>query len=81
MFNDFFVFQVVLIAKEMNNDIEVYNHAERACLLYQQHGSPESGAAVLDKAARILETSDPSKALSLYQHAVEVVLVCYFFYT
>lgn len=55
------------------NDIEQY--AQKACHLYQQHGSPEAGAASLDKAAKMLEAEHPEKALSLYQHAVDVVLI------
>lgn len=49
--------------------------AERACNLYQQHGSPESGAASLDKAAKILEQNNPEQALRLYQKAADVVMV------
>lgn len=45
--------------------------AERACNLYQQQGSPESGIATLDKAAKILEDQMPEQALALYQRAVE----------
>jgi len=67
--------QVVLISKEMNNLLEIKTFAERACNLYQQHGSPESGAAALDKGAKILEGPHPELALQLYQRAVEVVMV------
>lgn len=67
--------QVVLIAKEMNNLNAVQEYAEKACHLYQQHGSPESGAAALDKGAKILESTQPEKALQLYQHACDVVMV------
>lgn len=46
--------------------------AERACNLYQQHGSPESGASTLDKAAKILEEQMPDQALALYQRACDI---------
>lgn len=67
--------QAVLVCKEMNNFQEIRQLAERACHMYQTHGSPESGAASLDKAAKILEPNYPTEALSLYQHALEVSMV------
>lgn len=67
--------QVILIAKEIGNFSDVQEYAERACHLYQQHGSPESGASSLDKAAKILESTNPEKALQLYQHACDVVMI------
>lgn len=59
----------------MNAFSDIRMLAERACNLYQQHGSPESGASTLDKAARILEDPMPDQALALYQRAVEVTAV------
>lgn len=59
----------------MNDYREVMTLAERACNMYQQHGSPESGAASLDKAAKILEPNNPEEALRLYQRAADVVMV------
>lgn len=67
--------QAILICKEMNNLGDIRKLAERACNLYQQHGSPESGATVLDKAAKILEQTHPEDALQLYKQAVDVVTV------
>lgn len=67
--------QVILLLKEQNNLTEIEDLAHRACLLYQQQGSPEAGAGALDKAAKIIESQLPESALNLYQHAVEVVSV------
>uniref|UniRef100_A0A182NGU9 Gamma-soluble NSF attachment protein n=1 Tax=Anopheles dirus TaxID=7168 RepID=A0A182NGU9_9DIPT len=67
--------QAILICKEMNNLGDIRKLAERSCNLYQQHGSPESGATVLDKAAKILEQSHPEDALQLYKQAVDVVTI------
>lgn len=67
--------QVILVCKETNNLIEVHQFAERACQLYQQHGSPEAAASALDKAAKMMEANHPEKALQLYQHALDVVMV------
>lgn len=46
--------------------------AVQSASLYQQHGSGDSGANVLDKAARMLEESAPEKAVQLYQQAADV---------
>lgn len=67
--------QAILISKEMNKLGDIRGLAERACNLYQQHGSPESGATVLDKAAKILEQSHPEDALQLFKQAVDVVTI------
>lgn len=67
--------QAMLVCKEMNNFSEIRQLAEKACHMFQQHGSPESGASSLDKAAKILEPNYPTEALSLYQHALEVSMV------
>uniref|UniRef100_T1H798 Gamma-soluble NSF attachment protein n=1 Tax=Megaselia scalaris TaxID=36166 RepID=T1H798_MEGSC len=61
--------------KETNNQMKIEEYANRACHLYQQHGSPESGAAALDKAAKMVENEHPDVALRLYQHALEVVMI------
>lgn len=66
--------QAVLICKEMGDLSEVPKLAHSACSLYQQHGSPESGATVLDKAAKILEATEPEQALQLFQRAADVVM-------
>jgi hypothetical protein len=67
--------QAILICKDMNNFQDISGLAKEACGLYQQHGSPEAGAASLDKAAKILEANQPALALPLYQQALDVVLV------
>lgn len=67
--------QVILVCKETKNLLDVPQYAERACHLYQQHGSPEAAASALDKAAKMMEAEHPEKALVLYQHALDVVMV------
>lgn len=66
--------QAILICKEMGSLQEVPKLAHTACSLYQQHGSPESGATVLDKGAKILESTDPQHALELFRRAAEIVM-------
>lgn len=67
--------QALLVAKETGDVREVSQLAERACSLYQQHGSCDAGAGVLDKAAKILEQTQPEQALALYQRAADVSMV------
>lgn len=66
--------QIIIILKDTDNFVEIEPTANKACSLYQQHGSPEAGASALDKAAKIVENKHPEVALRLYQHAMEVVL-------
>lgn len=65
--------QAILVCKDMGDFSEIYALADRACTMFQQHGSPDSGAACLDKAAKLLESQHPEQALRLYQRAAEVV--------
>ncbi|KOB68245.1 Gamma-soluble nsf attachment protein [Operophtera brumata] len=58
-------------AKALENAIVIYGFACDAACLYQQHGSGDSGAAVLGKAARILEEAHPEHACKLFQQAAE----------
>lgn len=67
--------QAVLVCKDLNDFNSIRNLAERACILHQQHGSPESAASSLDKAAKILESNYPQEALALFQQALDVSMV------
>lgn len=65
----------MLICKEMGNLEDVPKLAHSSCSLYQMHGSPESGATVLDKAGKLMEPHDSHKALDLFKRAASVVMV------
>ncbi|XP_077302131.1 gamma-soluble NSF attachment protein-like [Arctopsyche grandis] len=67
--------QTVILCKDSGNPREIQKLAEDACSLYQQHGSLDAGASVLDKAAKILEHNHPEVALQLFQHAADVVMI------
>lgn len=67
--------QAVLVCKELGDIREIQKLADRACNLYQSHGSADAGASVLEKAAKIVESQDAAIALQLYQHALDVVTV------
>ncbi|XP_034189554.1 gamma-soluble NSF attachment protein-like [Osmia lignaria lignaria] len=66
--------QALLICKEMGNLSEVPKLAHSACSLYQMHGSPESGATVLDKAGKMMEATQPQEALELFKRAANIVM-------
>ena len=61
--------------KEMGNLSEVSKLAHSACGLFQQHGSPESAVTALDKAAKMLEATQPQQALELFRRAVDIISV------
>jgi len=67
--------QAILVCKELGDLRDVQMLAEKSCNLYQQHGSCDSGAAALDKAAKLVESQYPEQALRLYQRAADVVMV------
>lgn len=67
--------QAILICNESKNLSEIKGFAEKASSLYQQHGSADAGATVLEKAAKILEQNYPQDAITLYQRAADVSLV------
>ncbi|XP_053971871.1 gamma-soluble NSF attachment protein-like [Hylaeus volcanicus] len=66
--------QAVLICKEMGNLADVPKLAHSSCSLYQMHGSPESGASVLDKAGKMMEATQPQEALELFKRAANIVM-------
>ncbi len=55
--------QCVLICRDSNRLGQIAELAERGGLLYRQHGSPESAAQLLEKAAKILESKDPVRCV------------------
>ncbi|XP_018311040.1 gamma-soluble NSF attachment protein [Mycetomoellerius zeteki] len=65
--------QALLVCKEMGDLSEVSKLAHSACGLFQQHGSPESGVTALDKAAKMLEATQPQQALELFRRAVDII--------
>lgn len=72
--------QAVLVCKELGDLQEVASLAERAANLFQSHGSGDTAAASLDKAAKILEAQNPEQALRLFQHAAEIAMVFWLLY-
>ncbi|XP_017148350.1 gamma-soluble NSF attachment protein [Drosophila miranda] len=67
--------QIVLLSKDTDKLLEIEEYVNKACSLYQQHGSPEAAASALDKAAKLTEQKHPEMALRFYQHAIEVIMI------
>jgi len=65
--------QAVLLSRDLNKLDDVVEYAERGALLFRQDGSTESAAQLLEKAAKIVEPSDPEKAIGIYFKAAETV--------
>ncbi|XP_059055320.1 gamma-soluble NSF attachment protein-like [Achroia grisella] len=62
----------IIVCKETASPDDLYSLAVESSSLYQQHGSGDSGASVLDKAAKILEENSPQLAYKLFQQAADV---------
>ncbi|XP_026745245.1 gamma-soluble NSF attachment protein-like [Trichoplusia ni] len=62
----------IIVSKEISTHEELYDLAVESSNLYQQHGSGDSGATVLDKTAKILEENSPELAVKLFQRAADV---------
>ena len=65
--------QAVLLSRDLNKLDDVVQYAERGALLLRQDGSNESAAQLLEKGAKIVETSSPDKAVGIYLKAAETV--------
>lgn len=65
--------QSVLIARDKGDLQQIEKLASRGGLLYRQSGYPEAAKQLLTKAAKILESSLPEDAVSLYKKACETV--------
>lgn len=59
----------------MNDTREIAKLAEEASELYQQHGSADTAALLLEKAGNMLLDSSTIDSLRLFQRAGEVALV------
>lgn len=62
----------IIASKDVTTSEELYKMAEESCSLYQQHGSGDAGANILDKTGKIIEHTSPELALKLFQHAADV---------
>ncbi|XP_067651910.1 gamma-soluble NSF attachment protein-like isoform X2 [Haliotis asinina] len=65
--------QAAMICKE-NKEIDQCLHLmQTAATLFQEHGTPDTAALTLDKAAKMVEMNQPEKAIDMYLKACDVV--------
>ncbi|KAK0048265.1 gamma-soluble NSF attachment protein [Biomphalaria pfeifferi] len=64
--------QAGLLCKENKQFDEAVHWMELAALMFQEHGTPDTAALCLDKAAKMVEQEKPEKAIYLYSKACEV---------
>ncbi|KAK3882733.1 hypothetical protein Pcinc_012938 [Petrolisthes cinctipes] len=67
--------QAGLISKELGDMESIYKFCERAACMYQEHGVPDTAALSLDKGAKMIDAHLPEKALLMYEHAVDIVMI------
>ncbi|XP_059177045.1 gamma-soluble NSF attachment protein-like [Physella acuta] len=64
--------QAGLLCKENKQYDEAVHWMELAALMFQEHGTPDTAALCLDKAAKMVEQDKPEKAIHLYTKACNV---------
>lgn len=64
--------QAIILSKEMGDLSDVLQLAMKASYYYQQQGSPGSASLLLNKAADILQQSDPESSVKLLKEAANV---------
>ena len=60
--------QAIILLKELQDWKEISIIAHKACQLFQEHGSPDTAALLLDKSAKMIEPHLPEDALILYKY-------------
>ncbi|XP_046360371.2 gamma-soluble NSF attachment protein-like [Haliotis rufescens] len=64
--------QAAMICKE-NKEIDQCLHLmQTAAVMFQEHGTPDTAALTLDKAAKMVEMNQPEKAIDIYLKACDV---------
>ncbi|RUS80588.1 hypothetical protein EGW08_011643 [Elysia chlorotica] len=64
--------QAGFLCKENKEYDEAVHWMELAALMFQEHGTPDTAALCLDKAAKMVEQEKPEKAIHLYTKACDV---------
>ncbi|XP_072535481.1 N-ethylmaleimide-sensitive factor attachment protein, gamma a [Salminus brasiliensis] len=64
--------QAGMMLKDMQRLPEAIQYIERASMMYVENGTPDTAAMALDRAGKLIEPVDLSKAVDLYQRAASV---------
>ena len=63
------------MGKELNDWTGAISNFEKACLMYREHGTPDTAAMCLDRAAKAIEPVIPEKAAEFYAVAADVSMI------
>ncbi|XP_054841690.1 gamma-soluble NSF attachment protein isoform X2 [Eublepharis macularius] len=61
-----------MMLKEMQKHYEAVELIEKASMMYLENGTPDTAAIALDRAGKVIENINPSKAIQLYQQTASV---------
>ncbi|KAK3551944.1 hypothetical protein QTP70_031514, partial [Hemibagrus guttatus] len=64
--------QAGMMLKDMQRLPEAIQYIEKASMMYIENGTPDTAAMALDRAGKLIEPVDLSKAVDLYQKAASV---------
>jgi len=64
--------QAAGVASDLNEMDEAVNLMEKAGILYREHGSPDTAAATVSKAAKMCESTLPSRSVEMYVKAADL---------
>ncbi|XP_015269841.1 PREDICTED: gamma-soluble NSF attachment protein [Gekko japonicus] len=64
--------QAGMMLKEMQKHYEAIELIEKASMMYLENGTPDTAALALDRAGKVIENINPSKAIQLYQQTASV---------
>ncbi|KAI7792868.1 N-ethylmaleimide-sensitive factor attachment protein, gamma a [Triplophysa rosa] len=64
--------QAGMTLKDMQKIPEAVQYIEKASMMYVENGTPDTAAMALDRAGKLIEPLDSSKAVNLYQQAASV---------
>ncbi|KAI4904297.1 hypothetical protein NFI96_010886 [Prochilodus magdalenae] len=64
--------QAGMMLKDMQRLPEAVQYIEKASMMYVENGTPDTAAMALDRAGKLIEPVDLSKAVDLYQRAASV---------
>lgn len=63
------------IGKELSDWDKAIGFFEKACMMYREHGVPDTAALCMDRAAKMLENAKPEKSAEFYATASDVSMI------
>ena len=63
------------IGKDLSNWDRAIQYFENACMMYREHGVPDTAALCMDRAGKMLESVKPEKSAEFYATASDVSMI------